>query len=56
MISLDQIRNFFPPAIQDNPAFRKYMLKEYIQLQVSISFQIQSISGNLSLSEEQICV
>ena len=34
MISLDQIRNFFPPAIQDNPAFRKYMLKEYIQLQV----------------------
>lgn len=34
MISLDQIRPFFPPVIRDNPAFQKYMLKEYIQLQI----------------------
>lgn len=34
MISLDQIRPFFPPLIRDNPSFQKYMLKEYLQLQV----------------------
>ena len=34
MISLDQIRPFFPPVIKDSPGFQKYMLKEYIQLQI----------------------
>jgi len=34
MISLDQIRPFFPPVIRDNPAYQKYLLKEYIQLQI----------------------
>ena len=34
MISLDQIKGFFPPQVRDNPAHRKYMLKEYIQLQI----------------------
>lgn len=34
MISLDQIRPFFPPVIRDSPGFQKYMLKEYIQLRI----------------------
>lgn len=34
MISADQVRNFFPPVIRDNPAHQKYMLKEYIQLAI----------------------
>ena len=32
MIDLQQIKNYFPADIQENPLFRKYMLKEYIQL------------------------
>lgn len=34
MISLEQIANYFPPSINENPSLRKYMLKEYIQLQI----------------------
>lgn len=34
MISPEQIRPFFPPVIRDNPGFQKYMMKEYIQLQI----------------------
>jgi predicted nucleotidyltransferase component of viral defense system len=34
LISLDQIKNFFPPRIKENPAHQKYMVKEYIQLQI----------------------
>ena len=34
MIQLDQIKNFFPPQIQGNPAFGKYMIKEYLQLTI----------------------
>lgn len=34
MIQLDQIKNFFPPQIQDKPAFFKYMMKEYLQLSI----------------------
>ena len=32
MIQPDQIRNYFPPQLRDNPAFQKYFMKEYIQL------------------------
>jgi len=32
MIDLQQIKNYFPAVLQVNPAFRKYMLKEYVQL------------------------
>jgi len=32
MLSLEQIKNFFPLNIQENPVYHKYMLKEYIQL------------------------
>ena len=32
MIKLEQIKNFFPPNIQEKAVFNKYMLKEYIQL------------------------
>lgn len=34
MISLDQIRNFYPPYLRDNPVHQKYLVKEYIQLMV----------------------
>jgi len=32
MIDLQQIKNYFPAEIQETPLFRKYMLKEYVQL------------------------
>ncbi|MCK5682584.1 nucleotidyl transferase AbiEii/AbiGii toxin family protein [bacterium] len=32
MINIDQINTYFPPFIAENESFRKYMLKEYIQL------------------------
>jgi len=32
MTELQQIKNYFPADIQENPIFRKYMLKEYVQL------------------------
>ena len=32
MIDLNQIKNYFPVDVQENPLFRKYMLKEYLQL------------------------
>ena len=32
MIDLNQIKNYFPADIQENPIFGKYMLKEYVQL------------------------
>ncbi len=34
MMDLASLKNFFPPLISDNPAFRKYMLKEYILLAI----------------------
>ncbi len=34
MISIEQIQNFFPAALNSNTAFRKHMLKEYVQLLV----------------------
>ena len=32
MIDLHQIKNYFPADIQENPVFRKYIFKEYVQL------------------------
>lgn len=32
MIQIEQLKNFFPPFLNENPSFRKYMLKEYLQL------------------------
>ena len=32
MIRLEQIKNYFPEEICNNPIYQKYMLKEYIQL------------------------
>ncbi len=34
MISLEQIRSFFPPYLREDPAHQKYLLKEYIQLMI----------------------
>jgi len=34
MIQLEQIQHYFPPLVRENPAHQKYMLKEYIQLQI----------------------
>ena len=34
MLNLEQIQNYFPPQIKENPAHKKYMLKEYIQLMI----------------------
>jgi len=32
MIRPEQIKSFFPPYLREEPAYQKYMLKEYIQL------------------------
>jgi predicted nucleotidyltransferase component of viral defense system len=32
MLNIDQIANFFPQNLRENPIYRKYMLKEYLQL------------------------
>ena len=32
MMQIEQIRNFFPPALRNSPAHQKYILKEYLQL------------------------
>jgi predicted nucleotidyltransferase component of viral defense system len=32
MLNLEQIQHYFPPQIRENPAHRKYIVKEYIQL------------------------
>jgi len=34
MLNLEQIQNYFQPQIINNPAHRKYIVKEYIQLKV----------------------
>jgi predicted nucleotidyltransferase component of viral defense system len=34
MLNLEQIQNYFPRQIRNNPAHTKYMLKEYIQLMI----------------------
>jgi len=34
MIRLNYIKNFFPGVLNENPAFQKYMVKEYLQLAI----------------------
>lgn len=34
MLNLEQIQNYFSPQIRENPAHRKYIIKEYIQLMI----------------------
>jgi len=34
MLNITQIQNYFPPQIRDNPALKKYIIKEYIQLMI----------------------
>jgi len=34
MLNLEQIQNYFPPHIRENPAHKKYIVKEYIQLMI----------------------
>jgi predicted nucleotidyltransferase component of viral defense system len=34
MLNLGQIQNYFPPQIRENPAHKKYIVKEYIQLMI----------------------
>jgi predicted nucleotidyltransferase component of viral defense system len=34
MIRIEQIRNYFPAQSRENPAFDKYILKEYLQLMI----------------------
>lgn len=49
MIQLDQIKNYFPPQIQGNPAFNKYMMKEYLQLTILDFLSSSSYIGKLAL-------
>ena len=32
MLNTNQIANFFPQNLRENPIYRKYLLKEYLQL------------------------
>jgi predicted nucleotidyltransferase component of viral defense system len=34
MLNLEQIQNYFPQRIRENPAHKKYIIKEYIQLMI----------------------
>ncbi|MFC2119148.1 nucleotidyl transferase AbiEii/AbiGii toxin family protein [Bacteroidota bacterium] len=34
MINIEQIRNFYPPVLSNNPSFFQYLLKEYLQLTI----------------------
>lgn len=34
MLNPEQIQNYFPPQIRENPAHKKYIVKEYIQLMI----------------------
>jgi len=34
MLNFEQIQNYFPPQIRENPAHKKYLIKEYIQLMI----------------------
>ena len=47
MITIEQIKNYFPPKVRDNAVFYKYMLKEYFQLMlldyISSTHYIQEI-------------
>jgi len=32
MIRIDDLKNYYPPLVRDNPMFSRYILKEYLQL------------------------
>jgi len=34
MLNIEQIQNYFPPQIRENPAHKKYIVKEYVQLMI----------------------
>jgi len=34
MLNFEQIQNYFSPQIRENPAHKKYLIKEYIQLMI----------------------
>ena len=34
MLNFEQIQNYFPPQIKENPKHKKYIIKEYIQLMI----------------------
>ncbi len=34
MLNIEQIQNYFPPQIRENPAHKKFIIKEYIQLMI----------------------
>ncbi|HAN78876.1 MAG TPA: hypothetical protein DCQ31_14500 [Bacteroidales bacterium] len=34
MLNPEQVYNYFPPYLRENPAHRKYLIKEYLQLQI----------------------
>lgn len=34
MIRIDDLKNFYPPLVRENPMYNRYILKEYIQLLV----------------------
>ena len=34
MLNLEQIQNYFSPQIRENPAHKKYIVKEYIQVMI----------------------
>jgi len=34
MLNLDYIQNYFPPQIRENPAYKKYIVKEYLQVMI----------------------
>ena len=48
MIDLQQIKNYFPTSIQENPLFKKYMLKEYVQILILDFLSSSTYIGKLS--------
>ncbi len=48
MIGVEQIRNFFPPLLRDNPANQKYLVKEYIQLLILDYLATTSFIGKMA--------
>lgn len=48
MIQIEQIKQFFPPIIQDSPIYYKYMVKEYLQLLILDYLSNSSYIGKLT--------
>ena len=47
MIDINVIRDWFPGTIRNNPAFEKYMLKEYLQLMILDYISTSPFAGKL---------